>query len=112
MTSEEREQVRQKIQETIAKTETEISTLKEFTKPVAPDNAIGRISRMDAINNKSVNDAALRKMKVKLEKLNKNLARVDEDDFGKCSRCKKEIQVGRMLFMPESSWCIACARRG
>lgn len=31
-----------------------------FSDPVAPDNAIGRISRIDAINNKSVYDASLR----------------------------------------------------
>ena len=36
---------------------------KEITKPIAPENAIGRISRMDAINNKSVTEAALRQAK-------------------------------------------------
>ncbi len=33
----------------------EIEVLKELTKPIAPENAIGRVSRMDAINNKSIN---------------------------------------------------------
>ena len=32
----------------------------ELTKPIPPENAIGRVSRMDAINNRSVNEAALR----------------------------------------------------
>ena len=112
MTPAEKEQIRQKLQETISKTEQEITELKELTKPVSPDNAIGRISRMDAINNKSVNDAGLRKSKTKLAKLQKNLERIDDEDFGKCTRCGKEIQVGRILFMPESSWCISCARKG
>lgn len=112
MTPTEKDQVQQKLLEHIAKIKGEISDLKELTKPVSPDNAIGRISRMDAINNKSVNDAALRKNKVKLGKLEKNLARIDDEDFGKCTRCGAEIKVGRMLFMPESSWCISCARKG
>ena len=35
--------------------------------PIAPENAIGRVSRMDAINNKSVNEAALKKAEIKLK---------------------------------------------
>lgn len=40
----------------IQKLELEITELTELTQPVAPENAIGRISRMDAINNKSINE--------------------------------------------------------
>ncbi len=112
MTASEKDQIRQKLIDTIDKTQKEIIELQELTQPIAPDSAIGRISRMDAINNKSVNEAGLRKSKTKLEKLQKSLSRIDEEDFGRCSRCGQEIQVGRMLFMPESSWCIACARKG
>jgi DnaK suppressor protein len=38
----------------IEKTETLLVYLKEANQPVGPNNAIGRISRMDAINNKSI----------------------------------------------------------
>ena len=31
-----------------------IEEYRELTKPIPPENAIGRVSRMDAINNKSV----------------------------------------------------------
>lgn len=37
-----------------------METLEDSCKPIAPDVAIGRISRMDAINNKSVMEASLR----------------------------------------------------
>jgi DnaK suppressor protein len=45
----------------LEKTCTTIADLKQMTEPVAPDVAIGRISRMDAINKKAINDAALLK---------------------------------------------------
>ena len=32
-----------------------IEEYRELTKPIPPENAIGRVSRMDAINNRSVN---------------------------------------------------------
>ena len=112
MTSEEKQQIKEKLLLTLEEIKVDIERLKDATKPVAPDNAIGRISRMDAINNKSVSEASLRAAKVKLEKLERNLKRIDMEDFGKCSRCGNDIRPARLLFMPETSWCIHCARRG
>ena len=54
MNKKDRESVRIKIDQEIKRTELDIIDYKEDTKPIAPENAIGRISRMDAINNKSV----------------------------------------------------------
>ncbi len=62
-----------KLEEAIGKTISKIQRYEEMTKPVAPDNAIGRVSRMDAINNKSVMEAALRKAKQRLSGLQRHL---------------------------------------
>ncbi len=112
MTEAQRKEIQAKIEEKIAETKHDIEQLIELTKPIPPENAIGRISRMDAINNRSVNEAALRTSKSKLSKLERNLSRIDDHEFGNCTRCGAEIQHGRLLIMPESSWCIKCARRG
>ena len=69
MTPEERSTLKNKINEEIATTEKAVAHYKELTKPIAPENAIGRVSRMDAINNKSVNEDALRKAEGKLKGL-------------------------------------------
>ena len=57
--------VQQKLLNEIEVTQHKITEYTELCKPIAPENAIGRISRMDAINNKSVIEAALRKQKIK-----------------------------------------------
>ena len=93
----------------IAKTEKLIQEYSELAKPVEPENAIGRISRMDAINNKSVTEATLRKAKDKLEKLKFALSKVDDDDFGLCVKCKKSIPLGRILIMPQALTCVSCS---
>ncbi len=103
--------IRSKIEEKIGETTNEIEELKQFTSPIEPENAIGRISRMDAINNKSINDRTLRKAIEKLKKLKFALSRVDEPDFGNCRLCNKVIQEGRLLLMPESNLCILCASK-
>jgi len=46
-----------------------------MTQPIAPENAIGRLGRMDAINNKSVMEAALREAEAKLIRVNQALQR-------------------------------------
>ncbi len=78
-------------------------------KPVAPDDAIGRISRMDAINNKSVTEAAFRQAEKKLVGLKYMQNNIGEKDFGLCAKCKQTIPIQRMLLMPQSRFCVNCA---
>jgi len=86
-----------------------ITQLKEVTKPIPPENAIGRISRMDAINNRSVNEAALRTLEEKVKKVKIALTRMDDKDFGVCMKCKNTIAEGRLLLLPGTVFCVNCA---
>ncbi len=106
----EKDEVKLKLLEEISKTEELIEEYKELTKPVAPDVAIGRISRMDAINNKSVNEASLRQTETKLQNLKRVLSMYGTADFGRCLKCKTEIPPGRILIRPESLYCVNCAK--
>jgi DnaK suppressor protein len=99
----------EKIKEEIAKTEAQVIKYRELTKPISPENAIGRVSRMDAINNKSVNESALRQVEQKLKNLNRVLDKAGSKDFGICVKCKKPIPVGRLMIRPESLLCVNCA---
>ncbi len=103
-------EIREKIESEIIKTALQVEEYKELTRLIEPENAIGRISRMDAINNKSVTEAALRKAVEKLEKLRIALLKIDDDDFGLCIRCRKPIPLGRILIMPQARSCVACSR--
>jgi len=104
-----RVEIKSRIQAEIEKTKKLVDEYRELTKPVEPENAIGRISRMDAIQNKSVTEAALRKTREKLGKLEYALSKVDDDDFGICTNCKKPIPLGRILIMPQSQTCVSCS---
>ena len=67
MTDSEKKSLVEIIEQQIAAHREEITELIELTKPIAPDCAIGRVSRMDAINNKSINEASLREKKKVLQ---------------------------------------------
>ena len=109
MTKEDRSLLRQKIASTIVEMEGKLIRMEENVKPISPENSIGRVSRMDAINNKSVSEAALRSAKRKLSSLKFALTKVDEESFGNCTRCRRPIQPARLMYMPESTKCVRCA---
>ena len=101
--------LKSKIEQEITTAQEQIEELKLQTQPISPENAIGRISRMDAINNKSVAEASLRNVLLKLSELETALAKIDDPQFGICVRCKQPIAEGRLMLMPESNRCINCA---
>lgn len=104
------EEIRGKIHLEITKTEQSIIEYRELTKPEAPDVAIGRVSRMDAINNRGVMEAALKQAEIKLQRLKLMLEKIDAPDFGICAKCKKPIPIERIMIKPESLLCVNCAQ--
>jgi len=106
----EKNEIRRKLINEIKETKALIEEYKELTQPIEPDCAIGRVSRMDAINNKSVTEAALRQAEGKLNSLNRVYSQLGSDDFGLCLNCKNQIPLGRILIRPESLYCVNCAK--
>jgi DnaK suppressor protein len=106
----DKELIRHQIADEITKTNSLIEEYKEITKPISPDCAIGRVSRMDAINNKSVAEASMRQAENKLRNLERVSAQFDSEDFGICLKCKNPIPIGRILIRPESLLCVNCAQ--
>lgn len=105
-----RDLIKQRLVEEISETESLINEYREMTKPISPDDAIGRISRMDSIINKSVTESALRQAEEKLMNLQRVFSKINDKDFGVCLRCRKQIPLGRILIMPESLYCVNCAK--
>jgi len=109
MNTEDKEKIHSMLLLEKGKSEAKIIILKELSKPIPPEDSIGRVSRMDAINNKSINEAALRTSESKLRNINLALERINEDNFGKCNICGSDIPIGRLLIMPGSYNCVRCA---
>lgn len=104
----QKQELRELISREIRETEELISALEASTQPIGPDNAYGRLSRMEALNAKSINEEALRMARERLMKLDDARQRLEEPGFGICSQCGKPIAVERLLVMPESRICVPC----
>ena len=109
MMDEERETLRRKIRSQIDDLRSEIASHEEASKPVAPDNAIGRLTRMEAINARSISAANLNSARSRLTRLENALKRIDSDDYGICAHCDEPIPFKRLLLMPEVIRCVHCS---
>lgn len=105
----DRQAFAEKLLEQIALTEEKIASFEQSSAPVAPDDAIGRVSRMDAINNKAVSEAALSTARAKLARLKDMQSRLDDPKLGLCRRCGRPIPEMRLLLLPESPYCVRCS---
>ena len=108
LNDEQKEKLREIIDNELFEIEMEIDDLKEMTKPIGPDNSYGRLSRMDAINNKANMEASLRMKEKRFIDLKTAKRNIDKDSFGKCKNCGNDIEFERLQFMPESTHCMNC----
>ncbi len=109
MQDEQRTQLKTVIHDRIQTLQKDIDAFKALTAPVAPDNAIGRLTRMEAINSKSINEAALEKARHTLTRLERVLQRIDDPEFGLCQACDDPIPFARLMILPEADLCVPCA---
>lgn len=112
MTSEQKQQLRGKVSSEITRISRDIESLKEITRPVPPGvDSLDEVSRMDALQNKSVNEVALAAARKRLVGLEYAIKRLDDDDpeYGYCIECGESIPFARLMSMPEASRCVKCA---
>lgn len=111
MTSTELDKLNKLIKDTIVELQASDIYLEDITQPIAPSVALGRLTRMEALGEKSVNEARHVHVKQRLERLKNALQRMENGTYGTCLRCQKEIPFGRLTAVPESLICVPCAEK-
>ncbi len=80
----------------------------EGTKPVDLDEPIGRLSRMDAMQQQKMAEASRRNVKLRLTQVTQALSAVAAGEYGMCRRCEEPIGYRRLAARPESPFCVDC----
>jgi len=109
MDDAQRNLLRAHIQERMAQLTAQMPIFREASQPVAPDNALGRLTRLDAIQSKEMNDANMRQAEADLTALAQALTRLDHPEFGLCEICETQIPLGRLKALPATRVCVQCA---
>lgn len=70
---------------------------------------VGRLSRMDAMQQQAMSQAASRLAMAELQRIKTALQRLENDEYGLCLFCEEEIAEKRLRFDPSLLTCITCA---
>lgn len=83
----------------------------EARDPVALDQqSVGRLSRMDAMQQQAMNQATEAKRKRDLVRIEAAERRLRDNEYGYCEECGEPIPDGRLEIDPMAERCVACAR--
>jgi len=83
----------------------------EASQPVDLNEPIGRLSRMDAIQQQNMSQASRRSAERRLQQVASALKRLEADEYGDCLLCGEEIGDARLKARPEAPFCISCQSR-
>ena len=109
MNDAQRQALREQLEEEIASCRQRVESREDNSAPVAPDPALGRLTRMESLNDQGVSQAALGQARERLYQLENALKQIDDPAFGSCRICRQPIPLERLLALPESTLCVRCA---
>lgn len=82
----------------------------EARRPVALDQqAVGRLSRMDALQNQAMAQGQARRREARERTVRAALGRITEGEYGYCAECGEPIAPRRLELDPAVPTCIGCA---
>ena len=74
--------------------------------------AVGRLSRMDALQNQAMAHAQARRRQAARQRLRAALQRLAAGEYGYCTACGDEIAPARLTSDPAIPRCLDCTRGG
>lgn len=69
---------------------------------------MGRLSRMDALQDQQVALEQKRRMETKLQAIEGALRRINNGSFGQCFICEQPLSLKRLEFDPTLTRCVDC----
>ncbi len=111
ITENELKTYRDQLEQIIAELEQESANTTDSRSTVVLDQqSVGRLSRMDAIQQQAMANATHQRRQAGIARARAAIVRVDEGEFGWCLDCGEEISTKRLDYDPSLPTCITCAR--
>ncbi len=85
-----------------------LESSREGIEVVSLDQPIGRVSRIDAIQQQKMAQANRRKQELRLSQVGVALAALEADEYGYCRGCDEPIGHRRLTARPETPFCLRC----
>jgi DnaK suppressor protein len=109
LTDEQLSEIEADLQVLRAELSGQLDRLGEDSKPVELDQQlVGRLSRMDAMQQQQMAAASASHTKAHLGRVNLALKAIAEGDYGYCRQCDEPIAWLRLKARPDSPLCVRC----
>ena len=105
---EEVEELHQDLLAARQRLEEHLRLTKDGTKPVEVAMPIGRLSRMDAIQQQEMTKASRSTLEVQLRQIQASLEAYRKGEYGNCRFCEEPIGYRRLKARPEAPFCLSC----
>jgi DnaK suppressor protein len=89
----------------------QLAASEQGARPVDLDEPIGRLSRMEAMQQQSMTQANRRAAQLRLQQVAAAKTRIERDEYGECAECGEAVGFKRLSVRPEAPLCIACQSR-
>ena len=111
LTTDQIKALRTEIEAEIESLSARMRSSADTVRPVALDpGAVGRLSRMDEIQNQAMARGLREREHHRLADLQGALERIEAETYGICASCDGEIPFARLEAYPETATCMACSR--
>lgn len=110
LTPEQREELHRDLEALRDALEQALGEAREGARPVSLDNPIGRVSRVDALQQQAMAQANRRSLELRLGQARQALAALVEGEYGSCRKCEEPIAYRRLKSRPETPFCVDCQR--
>ena len=109
LTADQVGELRAELERQLARLEKSMKLTEEAVRPVELDQtSVGRLSRMDSIQNQSLSKGLKDREVARLSQIHAALARMDRGVYGTCVECGRAIPFERLFVFPEAPECGAC----
>ena len=108
LTPEQLEELHRDLLADRVRLEEDLQLTKEGSQPVDLDTPIGRLSRMDAIQQQQMTKAGRATLDIKLRQVRASLEAYRKGDYGYCRSCHEPIAYARLKARPEAPFCLSC----
>ncbi|MFO7588513.1 MAG: TraR/DksA C4-type zinc finger protein [Gemmatimonadota bacterium] len=112
LTSEQVDELAAALDRALPKLERSMRTTEKALRPVQLDQtAVGRLSRIDELQNQGLTRNLWRRELAELGQLQAALERIEAGTYGACVECGAAIPFERLEVFPESPTCARCGGR-
>lgn len=85
-----------------------LGTATQDARPVDLDLSIGRLTRVDAMQQQHMASARRRQLQTQLAQVRHAISKILNGGYGECARCGEPIAYGRLRARPEAPFCVQC----